>query len=440
MKYVKMVTFGCQMNKADSEHMLGLLGDHGYQATDSLDQAHLIVFNTCTIRENAVDKLAGHLGELKTYKRVRPDIVVGVAGCVPQHEGAAFLERFPQIDILIGTHNYHKLPELLANQMVTKTAQVLIEQDGTLPEGLSVMRQGSGVTAWVNVSQGCNFACSYCIVPTVRGKEISRQPEAIVEEVRALVHDGYKEVTLLGQTVNSYGRDIGTSLAELMVKIDRTGIQRLKFVTSHPLFMTKDLIEAVHQLPSACEYFHLPIQAGNNEVLRRMRRGYTVERYAKIRDEILSRMPEATLTTDLIVGFPGETEEQFLDTCEVVRQFQFDVSNTASYSPREGTEGAKWDNQIPEEEKHRRLLHLNQVVEEVARAKNSQLVGTVQEVLIEGPNPKFPDQWTGRTRGHKLVHFPMQGGQPGDLVPVTITRATPWSLLGEARVSATTLS
>lgn len=432
LKRVKMVTFGCQMNFADSEKMLGMLGARGYVPTEDATEADLVLFNTCTIRENAVEKLKGHLGELKAIKQERPDLVIGVSGCAAQAEGAEIRKKYPQIDLIFGTHNFYRLPALLDLHAERRKPIVeIVPELDRIPEDVPTQR--SGFQAFVTVSVGCDKRCTYCIVPYVRGGEISRRPEDIVAEVTRLGQEGFKEITLLGQNIDSYGDDLtpASSLAELLHLLDPIpGIERIRFLTSHPADLTDELIEAVATLPKVCEYIHLPIQAGNDRILRFMARGYTVDKYAALVDKIRARIPNVALTTDLIVGFPGETEEEFLDTVEVVKRFRFDLSNTAAYSIRKGTPAARMKDQVPDEEKMARLNILNGVVRETCREINAALVGTVQEVLVEKPNPRQEGQMTGRSRTNKIVHIDGDC-EPGQTVRVLITGASPWSLRGE---------
>jgi tRNA-2-methylthio-N6-dimethylallyladenosine synthase len=433
-KRVKMVTFGCQMNVADSEKMLGMLGELGYQPTEVAAEADMVLFNTCTIRENAVEKLKGHLGALKALKQDNPDLVIGIAGCAAQAEGESIRKIYPHVDLVFGTHNIYRLPELLALHETRKQPVVEITRElEAVPEDVPTLRQGNGLQAWVTVSVGCDKRCTYCIVPYVRGNEISRRPAAILAEVQRLGQEGFKEITLLGQNIDSYGDDLDpqSSLAELLHLIHPVeGIDRIRFLTSHPADLTSALIDAVATLPKVCEYLNLPLQAGNDRILRFMARGYTVEKYASLVDEIRRKIPNVGLTTDLIVGFPGETEAEFLDTVEAVKRFRFDMVNSAAYSIRKGTPAGRMADQVPEAEKTARLAYLNQVVQETMREINAGLVASVQEVLVEKPNPKTPGQMTGRTRSNKIVHL-VGEARLGETVMATITGASAWSLQGD---------
>lgn len=431
-----IVTFGCQMNRADSERMAGILEDLGWEATDDEDQADLILYNTCTIRENAEQKVYSYLGRQAKRKHRNPGLTLVVAGCVAQQEGERLLRRVPELDAVMGPQYANRLGDILAQveqgQQVVATEAIDIVEDVTKP------RRDSRVTAWVNVIYGCNEHCTYCVVPKVRGKEQSRQPEAIKQEIMGLAAQGYKEITLLGQNIDAYGRDLGTrpdgryrvTLTDLLYLIhDVPGIERIRFVTSHPRYFTERLIQACAELPKVCEYFHIPFQSGDNEILRRMQRGYTRERYCQIIDKIRHYLPDAAISADAIVGFPGETEAQFARTLDLVAQIGFDQVNTAAYSPRPGTPAATWDGQIPEEVKQERLQRLNHLVAQVAAQRSQRYQGRVEEILIEGVNPKDATQGMGRTRTNRLT-FVVGETQLGRLVPVRITETRAFSLTG----------
>lgn len=436
-KQVHIETFGCQMNKSDSEKMLGLLAQKGYEWTESPEAADLILINSCSIRENAVNRLIGHLGRFKALKRENPELIIGVGGCVPQHEKEALLKRVPHLDLVFGTQTYHRLPELIDEFQQTQRPIVsIVRQVDEYPEEIPVVREGRH-HAWITVQHGCSAFCTFCIVPYTRGQQQSRQPEAIAEEIRQVAAEGYTEITLLGQNINTYGWDLepATSLGKLLYEIhDIPGIQRIRFLTSHPINMRDDLIEAMAELPKVCEFLHLPLQAGNNEVLKRMRRNHTVEFYAELVEKIRDRVPNLVLTSDFIVGFPGETEEQFLDTVESVRRFAFDSANTAAYSPRPKTPAARFQKQLTEAEKSQRLNHLNQVVREVALQQNRRHLGSIQEVMVEAYDSERKNL-KGRTRGNKIVHFEGNERLLGQLVSVKIFDVTPNTLRGRMVVS-----
>lgn len=437
------------MNKADSEHMLGLLDEIDYKLTENIDKADLVIFNTCTIREAANHRFYSQLGIAGKKKKQKPDLLIGVAGCVAQDKRKWLQSNFPYVDIVFGTNNIHKLPELIQRaEAGKKTCEIEEELPFELPE-LPVIRQ-TKITAWVNVILGCNFNCTYCIVPSVRGREKSRTPEIILKEVQRLASEGFKEVTLLGQNITAYGYDISSnyskekatfgyipedpeySLAKLLKYIhDIEGIERIRFLTGHPFHVTDELIDTIAELPKACEYFHIPMQSGDDTVLKRMARIYSVDKYKKMVKKIRSKMPDAAITSDFIVGFPGETQEQFLNTVKTVQEIEFDACNTAAYSPRPDTPSAIWESQISEEEKNERLRYLNSVINEIMEKKNKKLLNTFQKVLVEGASQTNENRLTGRTRGNMVVNFDGDKNLVGKLVNVKIIKTNPWSLNGE---------
>lgn len=432
-------TLGCQMNKADSERMLGLLSELNYQETSNLQEADLMILNTCTIREGAADKAYSHLGRWNAMKQKRQNSLIALAGCLAQEKGQAIQKNFPFIDIVFGTHNLHRLPDLILQAQ--KTGKRQCELFENLPEEIPetpIIRQ-TKVTAWVNIILGCNFNCTYCIVPQVRGREKSRSPEFIKQEIEQLVGEGFKEVTLLGQNVTAYGLDFDDhrNLAWLLNYIhDIKGLERIRFLTGHPYHVDNHLIQTVAELPKACEFFHIPMQAGDDDVLRRMARIYKVADYYKMAERIRSLMPRASITSDFIVGFPGETHQQFLNTCKVVEDLQFDSCMTAMYSPRRGTPGAKWEQdlalKISDEEKQERIRYLNAVVTNAAERRSKLYLDTTEEILVEKESERNNQMWMGRTRAGKLINFAkINGVKAGDLVKVKITQANPWALRGE---------
>ncbi len=434
LKSVYIETFGCQMNKSDSEHMLGLLDEIGYKQTANLKGADLMILNTCAIREGAEDKVYSYLGAWRKVKEQNPSALIAVGGCVAQDAGEKLIKRAPYVDVVFGTHNLHRLPELVlqareTNQPVVETFQELPED---LPE-LPVVRQND-FSAWVSVIYGCDYNCTYCIVPYVRGRERSRDPKDIVREIRELADSGYKEVTLLGQNVTAYGHDLSPSmhlgtLIEMVGEIEQ--IKRIRFITGHPRDLKPEIIDSVARTPSACEYFHIPIQAGDDRTLRRMARGYLVDFYRKVVEQIRERIPDAAITSDLIVGFPGETQEEFLNTVRLVEEICFDACNTAAYSPRPHTPSASWPDQVPEDEKYERLRLLNTVVGEVSHRRNKRYLGKTVEVLVEGTSQRNAERLSGRTRTNKLVHFEGPASLTGELVNVSIDSANPWALRGQ---------
>jgi tRNA-2-methylthio-N6-dimethylallyladenosine synthase len=431
---VYIETFGCQMNKSDSEHMLGLLDEIGYQKTAELKLADLMILNTCAIREGAEDKVYSYLGAWRKLKEKRPEVLIAVGGCVAQDAGNSLLRRAPYVDVVFGTHNLHRLPDLVLQREKSgqPVVEVLQELPADLPE-LPVIRQ-SDISAWVSIIYGCDYNCTYCIVPYVRGREKSRTPEVILKEIQELSETGYKEVTLLGQNVTAYGHDLTPKihLGNLLTKVGQVdGIKRVRFITGHPRDLSLEIIDAVRLVPSACEYFHLPIQSGDNRTLRRMARGYNVDFYKRQVEEIRKRIPDAAITTDLIVGFPGETQEEFMNTVSLVEEICFDAANTAAYSPRPHTPSATWEAQVPETEKYERLRFLNTVVSEVSHRRNKRYLGNSVEILVEGASEKVDGRMMGRTRTNKIVNFEGTSELIGELVHVKIVAANPWALRGE---------
>lgn len=457
MKHVYIETFGCQMNKADSEHMLGLLDEIDYKLTEDPNDANLVIFNTCTIREAANHRFYSQLGIAGKRKRkgeVTSPLLIAVGGCVAQDKKNWLMKNFPYVDIIFGTNNIHKLPELVKRaEGGEKVCEIEEELLYELPE-LPVIRQ-TKVTAWVNIILGCNFNCTYCIVPHVRGREKSRKPESIKKEIERLASEGFKEITLLGQNVTAYGYDLSSnyskekatfghipedpeySLAKLIRFIhDVPGIERIRFLTGHPYHVTDELIDTIAELPKACEYFLVPMQHGDNTILKKMARVYTVDMYKKMVEKIRSKMPDAGICSDFIVGFPGETEEQFMNTVKAVQEIEFDACNTAAYSPRPDTPSAIWKDQISEEEKNARLRHLNSIVNDVLEKKNKKYLNTIQEILVEGKSERNKNNFTGKTRCNRIVNFPVGAGFTpaqlvGKLANIKITQTKPWCLYGE---------
>lgn len=486
-----ITTYGCQMNVHDSEVMAGLLEDFGYLRAAEPEQADLIILNTCCVRETAEERILGRLGELQRLKRANPDLVLVVAGCLSQEPGAAerIRKRAARVDVIMGTHNLYRLPELVGEVLRSRTArrpdaagpvEPLVEvwtskrdaehlagdagaehpiigagaehpDEGhptgrpaeagpdQVREGLPIRRE-RGVRAWVTIMYGCDNFCSYCIVPYVRGRERSRLPVDIRREVEGLVREGFREVTLLGQNVNSYGRDLepgpGRSFGGLLRELNEVeGLARIRYTTSHPRNFTDDIIDAVAECDKVCEHFHLPAQSGSTRILRQMNRRYTRDDYLALVGRIQRRVPEAVFTTDLIVGYPGETEEDFEETLRLVREVPFDASFTFAYSPRTGTPAAKLPDQVPAEVKQERLERLIAVQNEVGLERNRALVGTDVAVLVEGEAEKKPGLAAGRTRTNKLVVFtPTPGSTVTDLVgrevQVHVETAHTWSLEG----------
>ena len=438
-----ITTFGCQMNKADSERMAGILESMGYrEATAELD-ADLVLYNTCTIRDNAEQKVYSYLGRQAQRKRTNPNLTLVVAGCVAQQEGESLLRRVPELDLVMGPQHANRLETLL--HKVDSGQQVVATEEHHILEDITTARRDSSICGWVNVIYGCNEHCTYCVVPSVRGREQSRLPEAIKLEMEGLAAQGFKEITLLGQNIDAYGRDLPGitsegrrkhTLTDLLHHVhDVEGIERIRFATSHPRYFTNRLIDACAELPKLCESFHIPFQSGDNDVLRAMARGYTVERYRRIIDYIRELMPDASLSADVIVGFPGETDAQYRRTLALIEEIGFDLVNTAAYSPRPNTPAAEWSNQLTEEVKVARLQEINALVERCARQGNTRYDGQIEEVLAEGINAKDPNQLMGRTRTNRLTFFNAEDRdghlyQPGDLVKVRIDVVRSFSLTG----------
>ena len=429
-------TFGCQMNEHDSERIKGMLESLGYGEAGSRDEADLILFNTCSIREKADERFIAHLHEAKALKRRSPETVIGVGGCWAQSVKEEVFQRFPFVDVAFGPGQVHKLAEFLTSESLT--AQGFFEFEGFTGE--LPAKRAREFQGWVQISVGCNCACSYCIVPSTRGREVSRDPAALVDEVARLAADGVREVTLLGQNVNSYGRDLPLdrrlTFAKLLARIDAVkGIERIRYTSPHPKDMREDVIRAHAELSSLCEHIHLPLQSGSSAVLKRMRRTYTRERYLDRVALIREHVPDCAITTDIIVGFPGETEADFRETLEVVEEVGYDGAFTFIYSPRRGTEAAELTDQVPHEVAVGRMERLVEVVQRRALARSQRFVGRTLEVLVEGPSRTDPARLRGRSAHNKVVNF--EGfGAPGELVQVDITAATSQTLTGEMSLVA----
>ena len=430
-----LTTFGCQMNEHDSERMAGMLDQLGYRRVDSREDADVILFNTCSIRESADNRFIGHLGEAKRLKKENPDRVVGVGGCWSQSLKDEVFERFPFVDVAFGPGQIPKLAEyLLSDSLSAQMGYFDFESvSGALP-----MRREREFQGWMQISQGCNCVCSYCIVPSTRGREVSRPTAELVAEAERLAADGVKEVTLLGQNVNSYGRDLAPRVpfSELLAMIDAVdGIERIRYTSPHPKDMREDVIRAHADLPSLCEHIHLPLQSGSSTILKRMRRTYNQQRYLDRVALIREHVPDCAITTDIIVGFPGETEEDFQQTLEVVEQVRYDSAFTFIFSPRRGTEAAQFDDQIPHPVKRERMERLVGAVQRIALERAQRFVGRELDVLVEGPSRTDPDKLRGRTRHNKTVNF-TGVAQAGDFARVEITSATSTTLAGEESLLA----
>jgi len=428
-------THGCQMNEHDTEIMAAMLEEIGYQPTEELVEADFVLYNTCAVRENAEDKVFGHLGLLKSYKAKNPNLIIGLCGCMAQEDVVRekIRVRFPWVDLVFGTHNIHVLPALIQESMHAKeTIFDVWEAANATIENLPKIRKDQ-TRAWVNIQYGCNKFCTYCIVPFTRGAERSRQPDDVLEEVQGLVAEGYKEITLLGQNVNDYGLDLGhVDFADLLDRVARIpGLARIRFTTSNPWNFTDKLIDTIARHDNICKMIHLPVQSGNSQVLRRMKRGYTREEYLDLVSRIKARMPEITLTTDLIVGFPGETEEQFLDTLSLVQEVRYDGAFTFIYSPRAGTPATRLPDDVTDEEKKSRLQRLNEAQDRITAENNQAYIGRVLDVLVEGESKTNPDVMQGRTDSNKLVHFTGPKTLAGTMIKANILDAKTWTLVGE---------
>lgn len=427
-------TYGCQMNEHDTEVMKGMLEQMGFEPTEEKAEADFILLNTCAIRENAEDKVFGELGHLKTLKQEKPSLLLGVCGCMSQEEAVVnrIMQKHPFVDVIFGTHNIHRLPKLLKEAYYSKEMVVEVwSKEGDIIENLPKKREG--MKAWVNIMYGCDKFCTYCIVPYTRGKERSRRPQDVLAEIRDLARQGFKEITLLGQNVNAYGKDftdLSYTFADLMADVSKIDIPRIRFTTSHPRDFDDRLIEVLAQRGNLVEHIHLPVQSGSTEVLKRMSRKYTREHYLDLVGKIRKAIPNAMLSTDIIVGFPGETEEQFQETLSLVREVRYDSAFTFSYSPREGTPAAAMVDNVPEEVKKDRLKRLNDLMTDISRELNEQLRGETLEVLVEGESKTNPDVLAGRTRTNKLVLFQGPKELSGQFVYVQITEPQTWLLKG----------
>lgn len=429
-------TYGCQMNEHDTEVMAGILSQIGFEPTNSTNDADIILLNTCAIRENAENKVFGEIGHLKPLKIEKPDLIIGVCGCMSQEESVVnkILQKHQQVDLIFGTHNIHRLPHLIKEAMFGKEKVVEVwSKEGDVVENLPKIRKGN-IKGWVNIMYGCDKFCTYCIVPYTRGKERSRRPEDIIEEVRHLARLGYKEITLLGQNVNAYGKDfndIKYGLGDLMDELRKIDIPRIRFTTSHPRDFDDHLIEILAKGGNLMDHIHLPVQSGSSEVLKLMTRKYNREQYLELVRKIKELIPNVSLTTDIIVGFPNETDEQFEETLSLYREVEYDSAYTFIYSPREGTPAAKMVDNVPMEVKKERLQRLNDLVNEISAKKNKQYHDQIVEVLVEGESKNNPDILAGYTRKNKLVNFRGPKSVIGEIVKVKITNAKTWTLDGE---------
>ncbi len=431
-----ILTYGCQMNERDTETMAGLLEKSGYIEARRIEDADLIIFNTCSVRLSAENKVYGKLGEINRLKKEKPGLLVGFGGCMAQLEDSRTrVTESGVVDFIFGTHNLHELPRLVeqAEAGVAKPVVDVWPDAGDIAEGLPAKR-AKGVSAFVNIMFGCNNFCSYCIVPFTRGRERSRNPRDIINEVADLAKEGFKEVTLLGQNVNSYGRGLEpevdfASLLELVNEVP--GIERIRFTTSHPRDVSERLLHTISRCHKVCEHIHAPLQAGSNRILKAMNRGYTREYYLDLVEKMRSIIPGVAVTTDLIVGFPGESDSDFEDTLDMVEKVKFDAAFTFMYSPRPGTRAALFSEQVLLEVKRERLLQLNEIQYKIALEANRRLEGKEVEVLVEGPSKTNPKRLTGRTRTNRIVVFEGKPELTGKLITVKVREAKTFTLIGE---------
>ena len=433
MKKYLILTYGCQMNENDSQRLGGLLQKIGYEETTVMEDADAILLNTCCVRESAELKIYGKIGEIKGLKRDKPSLIVGVCGCMAQKNQKALFKRAPHIDFVVGPNNLHDVPNIIA-QIGEERKHILATDDGinTESDHVPTVRK-QGMTAWVPIMYGCNNFCTYCIVPYVRGRERSRTIAEICTEIEGLALEGCREVTLLGQNVNSYGKGTDEGdFADLLRAVNEIkGIERIRYMTSHPRDMSQRVIEAVRDCEKVCDHFHLPVQAGSDVLLKRMNRGYTTEYYRDLVRRIREANPNATLTTDLIVGFPGETDELFEETLAFVKEMRYDAAYTFLYSKRSGTPAAEMDEQVDIKIKKARLQKLMDMQNENSLELNQAYVGRTVEVMVEGPSKSDEQTWTGRTTGNKIILWPYVGTEKvGDLVNVRVDVAQTWLLKG----------
>ena len=437
MKKVYIETMGCQMNKSDTERMLGILLNFGYEETQNPQDADLLMVNTCSIRQLSEDKSYSLIGTWGRWKKEKPSLKIGFCGCVAQQKAEQIFKRAHYVDFVLGTHNIYCLPEIIKEiEKGNKVCECVETNTVADTRGFGIKRAKS-TNAWINITEGCNNFCTYCIVPYTRGRERSRLPEVIIQEAKDALAQGYKELTLLGQNVDSYGKDFKDKnyrLADLLRDINNLdGKFRIRFVTSYPTDITDDLIKTVVELDKVCEYFHIPMQSGSSEVLKKMNRRYDRETYSKIVNKVRTMVPDVTITSDFIAGFPGETEEQFVETLTAIDEFELDYSNVAAYSPREKTIAAKWvDKYIPDDIKNERFQRLNSKVKENCLKSNLKYIGREMEVLVESFYERKGIMInTGKTRNNKTVHIQCDRDLTGQFVDVKISGAKTWYLKGE---------
>lgn len=428
-------TYGCQANERDSETLRGILEAMGYVQSDVMETSQIIILNTCAIRENAEQKVFGKIGNIKNLKQKNEDVILAICGCMAQEESVvnAIMTKYPHVDLVFGTHNLHRLPQLLESAMASrKTIVEVWSKEGDVVEDVPVVRNDQ-FKAWVNIMYGCDKFCTYCIVPYTRGKERSRKMEDILAEVNDLKAKGYQEITLLGQNVNAYGKDLAGDIdfATLLEATAKTGIPRIRFTTSHPWDFNDCMIEMIASYDNLMPFIHLPVQSGDNDVLKLMGRKYTIEQYKELFDKIKTKIPNCAVSTDIIVGFPNETEQQYQHTLDIVNYCKYDNAYTFIYSPRIGTPAAKMQDNVAMSDKEQRLYRLNELVNQYAWENNQKYLGQKVKVLVEGPSKKNPDVLTGYTESQKLVNFKGDFHCIGKIVTVEITEANTWSLKGK---------
>lgn len=433
-KTYSILTYGCQMNVHDSENIKGIMEDLGYNEEENYEKADVIILNTCAIRENAHNKVVGILGRIKKLKEDNPNIITIIGGCMPQEEGISNMlkNKYKWVDIVLGTHNIYDIPSLLDNVIKEKKQNIEVYSiEGDIIENIPVKRD-SNYKAWVNIQYGCDKFCSYCIVPYTRGKQRSRLPKDILKEINTLKEKGYKEVTLLGQNVNAYGKDldINYTMSNLLEDVAKTKIDRIRFVTSHPWDFSSDMIDIIAKYDNIMPYIHLPIQSGSDDILKKMNRRYTIEEYKKLFYELKSKIKNVSITTDIIVGFPNETEEDFQKTLDIYNELKYDLAYTFIYSPREGTPASKIEDNIPLEEKEARLQRLNKIVNKYAKEANEKYLGKTVSVLLEGYSDKG-GKLMGYTDTMKLVNVKADPSLIGQIKEVLITGVKTWSMEGE---------
>ena len=424
-------TYGCQMNQYDSELLAHMLEGMGLAASEDAEHADVAVFNTCCIRDNADQKVYGRMGDFKRYKQARANQVLAVVGCLAQKDGEQFLERFPQVDLVLGTHNVRDLPEMVLKVQGGAGRFAKVDKMGDTFDLLA--RPTRRFSAMVTISMGCDQWCTFCIVPYVRGRLKSRPVMQVVSEVRRLAREGHREVLLLGQNVNDYGRDLEpkSDFADLIDGLrDAPGLDRLRFTSPHPAYFTQRVIDSMAANKSMCEQVHLPLQSGDDAVLKRMKRGYTGAEFIDLATRMRTAIPGLAISTDIITGFPGETEEQFQNTLRVVREVRFDSAFMFAYSPRPGTPGALFKDQVPEDDRMDRLYRLIELQNGISMEKNGEKLGRTEEVLVEGPSKKDPNRYTGRTRCGRLVHFEATSDLTGHLARVQLSQHFTWGFVG----------